>query len=330
MLAQVLLILVTITLIVVLHCSLVKPAKKESFLEVKYAELAMGADIGDSAIPKRMWTYWNEACPPELVMGFIKTWVDRNPNHTVVVLTKQNYTNYIDQMPESHIVDRCLPGLLCAAVLAKYGGIWMDASTLCSRSLSWLHTMQAKTGADIVAYHDGDAESDTPPKFVSGLIACPMDSRFARDWSYHTMDVIAAGGLEYHVKRIMDTGVALSKQVGSDDVAFWLNSTIQMALHSKPDGTYKYKAIASVEEGPAAFRVQFPRQSTDAMRSLASNPSYPITLLSQQEVDELEKNVSLATTVLGAYGVTDLVAVKESGVCQFKLKGKEEIVFDLQ
>ena len=93
-------------------------------------------------------TWWQgfELAPP-LVRMCVESWKINNPTWKLVLITRENMKDYVndqDLLPNwqekkhtmrfSHQAD-----LLRLALLAKYGGVWADATTLCSVPLdSWL------------------------------------------------------------------------------------------------------------------------------------------------------------------------------------------------
>lgn len=90
--------------------------------------------------PAPIWVCWlqGEENAPEIVKICIKSIRTRNPNHPIIVVSEQNISEYIkipeyisqkykeQKIPCAHYSDyiRC-------ALLAEYGGVWMDATLFC-------------------------------------------------------------------------------------------------------------------------------------------------------------------------------------------------------
>ena len=140
----------------------------------------MGKYVNSSAIPKHIWTFWAD-CPPRIVLAFMKTWCQHNPGYELTILTLKNYkvreggateavpvqqvlssscpSSYAlsPSCPQSYVSDLDLDKLrikdslarisdvLRLHALSEHGGIWMDATIICTASMSWLHSIQVRT-----------------------------------------------------------------------------------------------------------------------------------------------------------------------------------------
>lgn len=91
----------------------------------------------------KIWICWFQGIEnaPDIVKKCYKSIVDNNPSKDVVVITADNLNQYV-QFPE-YIVDKWKKGiiththmtdLLRLELLIKYGGMWVDATVLCSTS----------------------------------------------------------------------------------------------------------------------------------------------------------------------------------------------------
>jgi len=131
-------------------------------------------------IPKILWSYW-EVMPdsPAVLLDFVdlcgSTWKTRNPGWEVRVLnstTVQDWLGHGDlpdgfdsmKMKVAHKAD-----IIRLALLAKHGGVWLDASSLIMQPLD-----------DILGSHQKRTFFNLPyPSVVPGLV----DQRV--DWKYH-------------------------------------------------------------------------------------------------------------------------------------------------
>lgn len=88
---------------------------------------------------------------PPVVQMCYKSWKKHNPEWQLVLLTNQNVADYVDGQRQLGSRWPTLPlaaksDLIRIYLLANYGGVWVDATTFCTKSLdSWLHA-QMKTG----------------------------------------------------------------------------------------------------------------------------------------------------------------------------------------
>ena len=111
-----------------------------------YASYDYGAPLAplDPALEGKIWMCWwqGEENAPEIVRACIDS-VRRNAGgHEVVVITDENLSDYVD-IPEwvlekvrAGIMSRThLSDLLRFALLAEYGGMWLDATFFCTGPL---------------------------------------------------------------------------------------------------------------------------------------------------------------------------------------------------
>ena len=90
----------------------------------------------DSQIPKTIWTYWNNAELTPVVRKCIDTWKKYNPDYTIIIITPENLEDYIDfDVKKVSFNDSAAreSDIIRLNVLAKYGGVWCDASILMTR-----------------------------------------------------------------------------------------------------------------------------------------------------------------------------------------------------
>lgn len=117
--------------------------------------------VGDEApastatLPRIIWTYWQTAPAPEFIQACIANWRQFAPDHEVRLLDRSSVESWLphlradfDSLPAYRQAD-----WLRVQLLARHGGIWMDASMLLSRDLGWLHDTQRRRGADYVGFY---------------------------------------------------------------------------------------------------------------------------------------------------------------------------------
>jgi len=121
----------------------------------EYVRPYLGNDI-----PKIIWIYWGkgEYVAPPLVKRCINSWRSANPDWDVRVLSDETAIDYVD----ISIINPMYPPRLHAdylrlKLLERFGGVWVDATTMCHRPLSeWIPLLGGQTGFFIFRgpYHD--------------------------------------------------------------------------------------------------------------------------------------------------------------------------------
>ena len=94
--------------------------------------------------PNRIWLCWWQGIDkaPDVVRMCVSSITRNAGNHPVVVITEQNYSEYI-HLPEwilkkytEGVISRThFSDILRLSLLCKYGGLWMDATFYCTESL---------------------------------------------------------------------------------------------------------------------------------------------------------------------------------------------------
>lgn len=117
--------------------------------------------VGESApacnaeIPKIIWTYWQPSPPPAFIQACLDNWRRFAPDHALRLLDRDSVLRWLpalrpdfDAMPAGQQAD-----WLRIQLLARHGGVWMDAAMLLSRDLGWLHETRRRRGADYLGFY---------------------------------------------------------------------------------------------------------------------------------------------------------------------------------
>ncbi len=129
-----------------------------------------------------IYTYWHENPPPDIINKFISNWKKHNPSYKVVVLHDEVLKDYLPDTDfswtDSHPRKSDLVRL---EILAKYGGIWSDASILCNQNYDWISSL--KTENEFVGYYlDSFTTNKKYPVIESWFFACRSDSTLVKKW----------------------------------------------------------------------------------------------------------------------------------------------------
>jgi hypothetical protein len=144
--------------------------------------------VGDNAplcqqeIPRIIWTYWQAAPAPAFIRACLDNWRRFAADHEVRLLDRDSVMSWL---PELHADFDALPAYrqadwLRIHLLARHGGVWMDASMLLSRDLAWLHETRKRRAADYVGFYiDRYTTRPELPIVENWLMASVPGGRFA-------------------------------------------------------------------------------------------------------------------------------------------------------
>jgi len=140
-------------------------------------------------IPRRLWMFWNKERMPEFVAACVAALRRTNPGWNVTVLNPRTASALgLQYTPDAlvPITDQQRSDWMRLEVLARYGGVYMDASNVNFRSVEhWLNRSSSAVqgfnrparGVDNTIVSEGyGAEME------SWAIAAPSGSRFAGLW----------------------------------------------------------------------------------------------------------------------------------------------------
>lgn len=97
-------------------------------------------------LPKTIWFLWLQGLSnaPDIVKNCYESWVKYNPDWNVVLLNEHNIPDYISLKPVQ-VTNQALSDIIRINLLAKYGGVWVDASCFCTTPLdNWLPQYSAQ------------------------------------------------------------------------------------------------------------------------------------------------------------------------------------------
>ncbi len=112
---------------------------QEQKMDPKAVMQARYAPFADAARPPRIvWMYWDQgvADAPYIVRHCIESWQRHNPDWDVRVLDATTVQDYVDlsDVP-TRLPFRFKSDLLRVRLMARYGGVWADATVFCHRPL---------------------------------------------------------------------------------------------------------------------------------------------------------------------------------------------------
>lgn len=132
-------------------------------------------------IPRVLWTYWPDAEPPAFIRACLANWRRCAPAHELRLLNRADLARWLpalradfDALPARQQMD-----WLRVHLLARHGGIWMDAASLLSRNLDWLHDTRRRRAADFVGFFtDRHTTQPTRPLIDTCLMASVPEGAF--------------------------------------------------------------------------------------------------------------------------------------------------------
>lgn len=170
-----------------------------------------------SEIPNKIWTFWDKSEIPEFPQKCINSWKKYNPNYEIIILNKENIKEYLPDMDFNKLKHAVTPqrysDYLRLCMLAKYGGIWMDASIICNQSFKWLHDIQNEKKVEVIAYYTASWNigklKDISPVIENWCFACIPNSKFISMWRDEFLKTNNYDNIDDYIRDVEKSGVNL-------------------------------------------------------------------------------------------------------------------------
>jgi hypothetical protein len=254
-----------------------------------------------SEIPNIIWAFW-DGPPPDIVNRCMQSWKYYNPDYKIILLNKQNLSRYIPNVDiaalrhanESHTR---FSDFVRLHVLAKHGGIYIDASIICHKPFSWLHAVQKKKQVDFIGYYlNGFTEpayKAHSPVVENWFFAATPHSKFVKDWLLEFMRTNDYKTIDQYLQNVYnEEKVSIQKIEGPDYLAMHVAAQKIFQKNTNQYNVYLFEA----EKGPFLYLVDAKWDSKTAIDLLTNDATHtryfqcPFVKLRGCERPYLEKN----------------------------------------
>lgn len=208
------------------------------------------------AIPRIVWAYWNGREPPLLIQRCFANWRWFNPDFSIRILDDDNLHDYLpdiaDRLSQIPVVKRA--DWIRLELLYRYGGIWLDASTILTESLEWVLSRQQETQSQFVGYYIEAYTADLKcPVVENWFMAAPPLSPFVGGVRKEFFTaVLPRGGLSY-IEYLQQAGI-YDKVRQNIDMPDYLSMHLAMQVVLQNGGSYRL-CLGKAEEGPFLLHV---------------------------------------------------------------------------
>lgn len=209
---------------------------------------------GARSIPRIIWAFWTGPKCPDLIQRCFANWREMCPDFDIRILDEQSVLQYVDAIPPqlNGAIAPKRADWIRVELLARYGGIWVDASTILTRSLDWVIEEQARTNADFVGYYLKRFTRDADyPVVENWFLAAPPQSPFICDLRDEFTDRVIIGSNEEYMATIQREGIYdLVRQNIESPTYLSMHLALQYVLRMR--GGYRL-ALECAEKGPFLY-----------------------------------------------------------------------------
>lgn len=250
-------------------------------------------------IPKIIWTYWDSDEIPDIISKCIESWKRYNPDHQVVLLNKANVPKYLTDIDIFKMKHATTPArtsdFIRLNILKKYGGIWMDASIICTRNLDWVHAT-CQNNVDVVGFYlENFTVNKRYPVIESWFIAAPIRSEFLRLWCNEFNSINMYDNVDDYVDIVKRNGVDISGIDAPNYLA--IHVAAQKIMQKR---LYPKMQLWSANKSPYLYLDNNNWDSEKALFDLCKNPSKyrePIIKIRGTEREKIKNNPELQCVI---------------------------------
>jgi hypothetical protein len=261
------------------------------------------ASAGLAHTSRNIWLLWLSGWDdaPWLALRVVHSWRLHNPTWNIVLLTSANLENYITVLPyfrNEFISPQAQSDIIRLHVLAAHGGVWADATVLCTQPLdSWMHSLLEPCG--FWMYH---GTGWPPPKLPSHA-----NTAFPAIWFM----AAARGSYMAQAWRNAADEFWASRSSGADDY-FWMDALFRSLLRVDPIFAREWSLVPYVSCEDLGQSHMFAGAVHKAIRSrdsawLETNPPY-VLKLSHHKLPRKEADFSWLTRRTAGFITAGMVA----------------------
>lgn len=229
-----------------------------------------------SSIPKQIWTYWNNDTLTPVVRKCIDSWRKHNPEYTINILTPKNLKDYLDfDVKNVKFNDSAAreSDIIRLNILAKYGGVWCDASILMTRPFDFGTQPQHEFVGYYIEHYTTKKQW---PCVEAWFFATVPNGKFVRAWRDSFMNIAKFDSVDDWMKDLKKNGVDFQKTDRGMLNYLAVNLAAQEVMQKKmtDDEISNSCYFMSANKGPYKHMYDFGFDSYGAVKSVCE-PNQP-------------------------------------------------------
>lgn len=223
-----------------------------------------------SSIPKIIWSYWNTNEKPEVIEKCIDSWRRSNPKWKINILSQENIRNYINipgyiyTHPNMNDSNARFSDMIRLYLLKTYGGIWMDASTICNIPLETIIEQHP-----FVCYYLNEFTTNEKfPVIESWFIASIPNHPFISLWYDEFISIINYKKVGDYIQHLKDIGVDPQKIGGLEYLTIHMCAQKILQIDNYPTDNL---VIIDAKNGPFKWVISSGWNVYDGFKNSCSN-----------------------------------------------------------
>lgn len=162
---------------------------------------------------------------PAYMSSMISNLKKINKDHDVFFLDSKTVLDYI---PNIYNISKDMPlanksDIIRLELLKRYGGIWLDSSSLVMEDLSWVHDLNSRdSGFDLIGYYRDESTIDySRPIIESWFLCAPPNNKLIIAWLDALSPLAKLGAVSFHRMLVeRDDFNEIKQNIGRPDYLF--------------------------------------------------------------------------------------------------------------
>ncbi len=252
-------------------------------------------------IPKIIWTYWDSETVPEVIKRCIETWKKYNKNYEIIFLNDITYSNYIDIPNIYYDTIQRKSDFIRIYLLEKYGGVWIDSSTICTAPLDSILDFSH----EFIGYYINSFTVELPI-IENWFMACEKNSQFMK---------LAIEEFEYAYSDINSyiNNYIVKNNINNPKYLLFHMSILSVLSKYNISKIKLYKA----EDGPFKYLAENNWTSVYCLNKICENDDFftkPIIKLRGSEREILINNTELADCIFSKTNKENFEVIEDSNI----------------
>lgn len=251
--------LLPLLLLALLGWELLRLLRAQAPAQVRSLQLGGAPPQAGAVIPKLIWSYWNSETLPPLIQACADNWRMQAPDHELRLLTPATVGTWLPEGTDLSLMQGLPPfrqaDWLRLQLLQAHGGVWIDASTLLTGPLDWVHAQQAASGAEFVGFYiDRLSNRAELPMVENWFMAAVPGSRFIMDLNSEFVRALQTGEATY-LQALRDAG-RFERVIQAIDPSLHEYLVMHVAASSLLDADARRYRLALQRAEDSAFALQ--------------------------------------------------------------------------
>lgn len=231
----------------------------------------------NGTIPKTLWTFWDRENIPEIVQKSLDNWRKYSPDWTINLVTPKNLKEFLpdidfEKFRPTDFIQRKVD-LIRLHLIAKYGGVWSDASIAVRRSHDWLVDEAARGGYEFIGYYrEGWTKNQNYPVIENWLFGAVPNSGFVTKWRDEYEKTGNYKNIKQYLGDVNKSGVDIQDIPDPGYLTPCVSAQVVMQKHMTPEEIKNKIKVIRSDDGPFKHSTRGRWDPAKSMKWLCDQP----------------------------------------------------------